>query len=553
MDPLSVTAAVAGLLLAVQEVAKLLGPYVSASRETPPIAAQVRDEAESTRIVLVGLQALFSGGVSRRGALVGVDQVVVILTSGVLLFAELEGAVRDLVAAPSSLLSEGESGIKGLLSTQFRLPLRARLQWARREASLWSLLTRLQGFKVSVTAVLTLVQCDSDRRAEQLQMQLAANVSTLLDSNRDLSRRMMHLEGAIDEQTIRSRRGQGIVSAASAAAHRVESRVATATSPSETEETSASATGSLSAFAPRETAGSASNPVFRSVFEFENDLEASRVYRRAQRGTMDFSFRSSVPYTHAWSLLSGRSLADVSVLSVIALPLDLEDVANRYHYIDASDQQLALVTKEEISDLKPEPSPTEEKSIFHDCLIIFSQLVQIPGFQELFDAQWRAQWRAQWVKHGVDMAKQWEGNGEWLWQQADIFGALKSIFQMDVAYQLLADNLSRNPDEEVRSDSSHYSRNAAEEAISLLHMLSIELGFETDDIFHENGALRGDNVSFLKVSFLQQTDRAQLSVLPSFLNFLFLSLSFLARLAHRVFFLVIAGVSMRQQSTRPSC
>lgn len=158
MDPLSVTAAVAGLLLAVQEVAKLLGPYVSASRETPPIAAQVRDEAESTRIVLVGLQALFSGGVSRRGALVGVDQVVVILTSGVLLFAELEGAVRDLVAAPSSLLSEGESGIKGLLSTQFRLPLRARLQWARREASLWSLLTRLQGFKVSVTAVLTLVQ-----------------------------------------------------------------------------------------------------------------------------------------------------------------------------------------------------------------------------------------------------------------------------------------------------------------------------------------------------------------------------------------------------------
>lgn len=158
MDPLSVTAAVAGLLMAAQEVVKLLGPFVSASREIPPIAMQVRDEAESTRIVLVGLQALLSRRVSRGGALVGVDQVVVILTGGVLLFAELEGTVRGLIAAPSLLLSEGESSARGLSPKQYRLPLRARLQWALREESLVNLLARLQGFKVSVTAVLTLLQ-----------------------------------------------------------------------------------------------------------------------------------------------------------------------------------------------------------------------------------------------------------------------------------------------------------------------------------------------------------------------------------------------------------
>ncbi|KAI0538597.1 hypothetical protein GGR58DRAFT_467305 [Xylaria digitata] len=491
MDPLSVTAAVAGLLMAAHEAVKLLGPYVSASREIPPIAAQVREEAESTRTVLVGLQSLFSGRVSRMGALVGVDQVVVILTGGVLLFAELEGAVRGLVAAPTSPLGEGESGVRGLLSTQYRLPLRARLQWARREESLGPLLARLHGFKVSVTVVLILLQCDSDRRAEQLQTELASNIGALLDSNRDLSRRMMHVEDAFDVQTIRSRRRRGIVSAVPATRAVVESGVVAATSASEIRKMSTSAAGSLSASPPSETAVLASDSVFRLAFEFESDLEASRVYRRAQRDTMDFSFRSSVAHTHAWSLLSGRSLPDVSVLSVITLPLDLEGVVNRHHYIDSNDQQLAPMAEEESSAPKPEPSLMEEKLIFHSCFRIYSQLVQIPGFQELFDTQWRAQW--------LDVAGQWDDDGEWLWQQADVFRALKSIFQKDVTYQLLADNLCRNLDKEVRSDSSHYSRKAAKEPISLFHMLCIEFGFRTDDIFHVNSALYGDNVSFLKV------------------------------------------------------
>ncbi|KAI1321905.1 hypothetical protein F5Y16DRAFT_62955 [Xylariaceae sp. FL0255] len=64
------------------------------------------------------------------------------------------------------------------------------------------ILVRLQGFKVSTTTILTLLQFDSDRRAEQLQVELAANVVALLYNNRELSRRMMHLETALDERTI---------------------------------------------------------------------------------------------------------------------------------------------------------------------------------------------------------------------------------------------------------------------------------------------------------------------------------------------------------------
>lgn len=348
---------------------------------------------------------------------------------------------------------------------------------------------------------------ESDHRAEQLQTELAANIGALLDNNRDLSRRIMHLEdAAFDVQTTRSRRRRGTVSAMSAVSATrpgAERGITTPTSSTDTGAISTSTSGSLFIHAPSETAVAASNPVFRSVFEFESDLEASRVYRRVQRSTMDFSFRSSVAHTHAWSLLSGRSLADVSVLSVIALPLDLEDVANRHHYIDASDHQLACMTKEESSAPKLERLFAEEKSIFHKCLKIYSQLVQIPGFQEIFDTQWRAQR----ITYDMDVTGHCGADGKWFWrQQVDIFTALKSIFREDLAYQLLADSLGHYLDEELRPDSTLYSRTAAEsKSISLFSTLCNKLNFKTCDIFHVNDTLHGDNVTFLKVSFVSNS------------------------------------------------
>lgn len=70
--------------------------------------------------------------------------------------------------------------------------------------------------------------------------------------------------------------------------------------------------------------------LFRS--EFEDDLEASRVYRRNQRNTCNCSFVSSAARTNTWSIFSGLSLADVSNISVIALPLCQEDVSNYSNY-----------------------------------------------------------------------------------------------------------------------------------------------------------------------------------------------------------------------------
>ncbi len=60
--------------------------------------------------------------------------------------------------------------------------------------------------------------------------------------------------------------------------------------------------------------------------EFETVLEQTRVYARSQSNDCDVSFTSSAIRTTAWSALSGLSLNDISVISVLALPISWEEV-----------------------------------------------------------------------------------------------------------------------------------------------------------------------------------------------------------------------------------
>jgi hypothetical protein len=71
----------------------------------------------------------------------------------------------------------------------------------------------------------------------------------------------------------------------------------------------------------------------KARFAFEEDLKTSRVYNRAAlREGCDYSFISSAVRTNAWSILSGLSLADISKISVLSLPIFLADITNNEHY-----------------------------------------------------------------------------------------------------------------------------------------------------------------------------------------------------------------------------
>lgn len=108
-------------------------------------------------------------------------------------------------------------------------------------------------------------------------------------------------------------------------------------------------------------------------FDFEHDLKLSRAYRHAKRDTMDFSARSSVARTHAWSSLSGISLSDISHISVLALPLYAEDISNPQHYNFGQEniQPTSFLTPTILT-----------RSIYHERIEVQLQLSQFEWFAQ---------------------------------------------------------------------------------------------------------------------------------------------------------------------------
>ncbi|EXL94505.1 hypothetical protein FOIG_12700 [Fusarium odoratissimum NRRL 54006] len=332
-DPLSVAASIAGLISITVEAVKFLSPYVSASKRTPHIAAHVYSEVQSTQVILIGLQNLTKnlGSIkAQHAALIGVNQVIAILTDGVLLYSELQNELRSL---------PGQEDIDE------RLTLRGRLLWARKESTFVTLLQRLQSFKSSTSLVLMILQSDSDQSAKQHQEQLCNNVQALLESNNALARRLMNLEDSLDFRSTVLRRTSFLSPLTPSDPHTSSRRLSTETS------------------------------LRIPTLAFETALRASRVYRRAKRYSMDFSFRSSVARSRNWSILSGLSLSDISNISVVALPIHRDDLTNAQDYDFGDD----IPVGEELH------RPPIDWPLLVQCLEIKLMMLQIRGMQKHFD------------------------------------------------------------------------------------------------------------------------------------------------------------------------
>jgi cell division control protein 24 len=149
MDPLTIATSIFGLLKATAQVANYLGPYVSAAKDTPKIVAQVHSEVVYTRTILLALDGLTKNLASvpvKRTALIQVDQLVAVFTDGVLLFSELEAALPKV---PSDASTD---------PTNAQPRLQSRLRWVWKQSTFSALLTRLQGFKGSISLMLTILQ-----------------------------------------------------------------------------------------------------------------------------------------------------------------------------------------------------------------------------------------------------------------------------------------------------------------------------------------------------------------------------------------------------------
>ncbi|KAF3811892.1 hypothetical protein GCG54_00003641 [Colletotrichum gloeosporioides] len=76
----------------------------------------------------------------------------------------------------------------------------------------------------------------------------------------------------------------------------------------------------------RPSSSMSSRQVDFARWDFEIALQRSRVYSRSHSNQCDVSYTTSTAPTNAWSMLSGLSLNDISVVSAFRLPITLNDI-----------------------------------------------------------------------------------------------------------------------------------------------------------------------------------------------------------------------------------
>lgn len=130
----------------------------------------------------------------------------------------------------------------------------------------------------------------------------------------------------------------------------IESRPAENSNPSAKLENPNGSARSTVASETEQLPGPSENIIPQQTFRsaFEEDLDASKVYKRALYNNSQSSIISSAARSTASSVLSGLSLGDVSVIAVFALPLYSSDITNNQHYAfgDVPEQPLNLVAGE---------------------------------------------------------------------------------------------------------------------------------------------------------------------------------------------------------------
>lgn len=197
-------------------------------------------------------------------------------------------------------------------------------------------------------------------RAEESRAELTSNVNQLLESSRDVCQRLMGLEDAFDAGSMISKRRTVCLKLSHSRDDDTKSFLSRINA---VEHDNASSSPASPATLP----DSERSPT--SSFGFEPALEASRVYRRAQRETMDFSFRSSVAWSNRLSIFSGLTFGDLSVMSVIVLPICAAEISNAHHY--AFGNRESDTTPAPAAAIATEHSPiVTVNSLLYDCLEI---------------------------------------------------------------------------------------------------------------------------------------------------------------------------------------
>ncbi|KAL8898260.1 MAG: hypothetical protein Q9207_006802 [Kuettlingeria erythrocarpa] len=272
-DPLSLAAGVVGILTAAAQISSLLIDFTRSSKDAPQDARAVLTEVNDISSTLAHLQSFLLGNEysdRSRTQLLQVDQVVTIMGGCVKTFSELEKLLDRLKAEDMGILD--------------------RAQWARNGKAISNLVQshNIIEAKDSVDRLHGMI--------ERCYQEMSSRVEAL-----EL-RALQHTDG-------------------SSTHHQFESDTASVMNIK----------GPSTDALMRRLASTSS--IDRPTFDFTKILQRSWVYRRNDGlNPSRLSMYSRDTCSMAWSCLSGISMAEISNISVIGLPILVEEVYNHLRY-----------------------------------------------------------------------------------------------------------------------------------------------------------------------------------------------------------------------------
>ncbi|GAB1316093.1 LIM zinc-binding domain-containing protein [Madurella fahalii] len=304
MDPLSITSAVVGLLTATGKVYSLL-EGLSSIRNAPTTIRDAQKEVRHAEIALRSIQRLLyrlDTPNPRRG-LIQVDELRITLADAMLVTSAFETLLQRLA---------GQARVRVAIS------------WVTISKQIDEHVARIGRYQQSLMLMMSILQCDSDVEAYQSQEKLQSLIEKVLAQNTELRQKLVESDDSCAAQSIATRHPEDD----------------NATVRLRQNGDASTIRGIGRTHSVRSTISNFGGGLIK--FAFENILEQSRVYRKnANQLECDRSFVSSAQRSHAWSAFSGYSLADISVISVIAMPLTTLDIANgKYYLIHTADESL---------------------------------------------------------------------------------------------------------------------------------------------------------------------------------------------------------------------
>lgn len=285
-DPLSIAAGVVGVVTAAAHISIILTKFTYSAVLAPKQAHSVLLEVSDISGILSHLQSFLLGPDApnrSRTSLLKVEKVVAVVSGCVLTFSELE-----------KLLDEMKMGDLDILD---------RFKWARKESAIVDLIRRLQNHKASLSLVLNILNGHTIAEAKDSVDRLHAFVEKFY---KEMSSRVQELELEILSRQENNASGM---------------------SEDDTESTM-----TIREHRPNVS----SKEMMKSEighFEFSEELQRSRVYRRNQalRESVISALTNSA-YSLGWSFFSDLSMAEVSNISVIDLVITEGEVFNPRRY-----------------------------------------------------------------------------------------------------------------------------------------------------------------------------------------------------------------------------